>query len=233
MNKMRRTALIGLTLAALLMAGAPTAFAVTSAAPATWSVEDVLRAYVLEHYPWKTVEFHDLKLSAEAPKKAPVRVRVDDDPPGRTVFGLIFNDGSEIKAAVEVRAFESVVVARYPMSKGHILAEEDLYVTGMDTKRLQPGVVRDLESVIGKPLSRPVVVGRPLMEVMIVARGGALVKKGSRVIMVAKSGGLSVTDAGELKEEARVGTSVKVRNLGSDKVITGVLVNEDTVEVGF
>lgn len=228
---MKRMVCIGSILTALLMAA--TAFATTTDTSARWSAEDVLRAYVLEHYPWKTVEFHDLRLSAEAPETAPVRISVNDNPPGRAVFVLYFSDGSEIKAMVDVRAFESVVIARYPMSKGHMLAGEDLYLANMDTKRLQPGVVRDIESVIGRPLSRSIVVGKPLMEGMIEAHGGALVKKGRKVAMVANSGGLSVTDVGELKEEARVGTSVKVRNLGSDKVITGVLVNEDTVEVGF
>lgn len=198
-----------------------------------WSPEEVLRAYILSHYPWQDVQLINVKLNAAAPVEAPSRIAVENNPPGRTTFVLYFDNGPEIKASVEVRAIETVVLPRYPMLKGHVLEAADLYTTGIDIAKLQAGVVRDAKRAVGRQLARTIGPGKPLTEDMLGAASGEIVKKGSKVALVAMDDSLKVTVLGELKEEGYVGKTVKVRNLSSDKVVTGVLIDEDTVKVGF
>lgn len=198
-----------------------------------WSVEEVLRAYLLENYPWHDVEVQNVKLSAMAPAEAPSRIAVESETPGRASFVLYFEHAAELRATAEVRAFETVLIPRYPMSKGHLIAEDELYASSADVLKLPPGTIHDASQVIGKPLSRPIGAGRPLTDDMIGTPARDIVKRGCKVLIVASTDGLTVTAAGVLRENGKIGSTVKVQNLSSDRVITGVLVDGGTVKVVF
>ena len=60
-----------------------------------------------------------------------------------------------------------------------------------------------------------------------------LVKKGNTVKLVAEQGILSVTTYGKAKNDAVFGEMVKVENLKSKKIVTGVVMDAFTVNVLF
>jgi len=71
----------------------------------------------------------------------------------------------------------------------------------------------------------------PIVDSMVSDK--TLVKRGQRVVLVVESPDFNITAVGEIKENAYVGSYVKAMNLTSKKVITGLLIDENTVEVEF
>ncbi|MBZ0252787.1 MAG: flagellar basal body P-ring formation chaperone FlgA, partial [Candidatus Methylomirabilis sp.] len=60
-----------------------------------------------------------------------------------------------------------------------------------------------------------------------------LVRRGSMVNLVIESAQLSISTLGEVKQNASAGESVRVQNVGSGKVVVGVVVDAQTVKVRF
>jgi flagella basal body P-ring formation protein FlgA len=53
------------------------------------------------------------------------------------------------------------------------------------------------------------------------------------VTLLAVSASFSITTYGELKSDSAVGGHVKVLNLQSKKIVSGLLIDENTVKVDF
>lgn len=192
---------------------------------------ELLRQYLKDNYPWEEIELKDLRLSGEYPGTAPEVIVVEKAPPGRTVFRLRFEDGSTMKATARVSAFDRVVKTRRPFRKGHNLGRADVYETLMDVRRIPRGALKSFRSVVGKKLTRSVIANMPVVDRMV--SDSAVVKRGQKVVLVLRSEGFKIEVTGEMKSNSRVGSYVKAVNPVSKKVITGLLVDESTVEVEF
>lgn len=203
----------------------------TFASAASWDVGDVLKTYIMDHYPWAEVEVSDVQLSSEAPARPPASITVEKTPPGRSVFRLGFADGRTVMASATVKASDRVMMSRGAFRKGHTLTKEDVYATLMDSARIPKGTIRSESGVYGKTLTRSVVASVPLTDAMVSET--AVVKRGRRIVLYAEAPGFSVKTVGELKQDASVGGQVSVLNLRSKKTIMGQLVDADTVRVGF
>jgi len=194
-------------------------------------VEGALKSYLKDNFPWAEIVMSDLTFSAEPPGSLPERIIMERGPLGRAVFSLEFKGGREIKASANVKAFDWVVMSRRALRKGYSLHEGDVYLTMMEVVRIPKGAIRETGKVIGRQLTRSVIANMPLVDNMIAETPA--VKRGQRVILMVESPSFNITTVGETKENGRVGAYVKVVNLASKKVITGLLVNENTVRVEF
>ncbi|HET6514390.1 MAG TPA: flagellar basal body P-ring formation chaperone FlgA [Thermodesulfovibrionales bacterium] len=204
---------------------------VTSVCAGAQDISGLLKGYLKHNYPWAEVEINDLTLNSETPESIPQTIVVLKGPPGKTVFKLEFGNGREITATANVRAFDWIVLSRRAFRKESVLQKDDTYVTLMDVARIPKGALNNADAVVGKSLTRSIVANVPLDDSMISEK--STVKRGHKVILVAEAPGLNITAAGELKENTRVGDYVKAINLSSKKTVTGVLVDENTVRVGF
>lgn len=192
---------------------------------------DVLNEYLKEHYPWTEVEVSDLKVNGDTPPGAPLAVTVEKAPPGRTVFHIEYSHRRNLTVNALVKACDRIMISRNAFRKGHTLGKDDVYATCMDISRIPRGAVRDEDRVVGKPLTRSVVANMPLTDTMISET--PLVKRGHRILLLASGSGLTIKAPGEIKQDAMVGDYVKAMNLLSKKVITGLLIDENTVRVEF
>ena len=198
---------------------------------ASWDLEETLRTYIKDNFPWDEVEIQDIRFSGEMPDESPERIAVEKNPPGKTVFWLKFSDGNEATVTAEVKAFGNVVMNRRALKKGHYLDEGNLYVATMDVTRMPMGTIKDYRGIIGKPLTRSIIANTPIVDDMVEQR--TEIKRGHRVILLTNSPGLTITAVGELKEDGYIGEYVRVVNTSSKKIITGMLVDENTVKVEY
>lgn len=198
---------------------------------AQWNPADVIQEYLLENYPWDEIQIGPVDLSSPQPARMPEKITVEKMPLGKTVFRLGFGGGRYVLARTEVKAFDQVVMSRKPLRKGRTVRQGDVYETMMDVRRIQNGTFRDIGSVEGKALSRSVAANRPLRDTMVDAEDR--VQRGKSVVIVASSPGMKIRMLGALKENGRIGSFVKVVNISSRKVLTGLLVDADTVKVRF
>ncbi|MEW6720394.1 MAG: flagellar basal body P-ring formation chaperone FlgA [Thermodesulfobacteriota bacterium] len=211
---------------ALLAAAAPAA----AGAPVP-SPEAILKDYVLSQRPWSDVELRDLSLDARPPAELPRRISVRKGLPGKTVFAMEYGNGAVVTATADVEAFEEIVVTSRRLSRDRSLGEDDVYLARTEIGRVPQGALRDPEAAVGKVLNRSVGANVPLLSRHLA--GSKVVKRGRKVTLVAESGGVRIAAAGETREDARVDDSVRTVNLASKKIVTGILVDENTVRVDY
>lgn len=191
----------------------------------------ILRAHLMQRYPWPDIEMADLAISGKTYGGLPENIRIEKGPPGRTVFLLEFGNGERITATADVKAFDRIVLSRRPLRKGHHIDGDDIYESLMDIGRIPKGAVKDPGEIRGKTLARSVVANCPIVDVMV--NDAPVVKKGSRVVLTFESDGFIAKTAGELRESSSVGSHVKAVNITSKKTVTGTLMDEKTVRVDY
>jgi flagella basal body P-ring formation protein FlgA len=202
-----------------------------SAPTASWSPESTLHSYILQHYPWAEADISELQLSATPPSYSPSSITVEKAPPGRARFRLEFKGGTSVMATAFIKVFDHVVMSRSAFPRGYVLKQDDVYSTLMESGRIPRGAIRVDDQAVGKPLYRSIVPNMPLTSALISET--PLVKRGRKVVLYAASPTFSVKTEGELINDAAVGDYVKTVNLMSKKVITGLLVDENTVRVEY
>ena len=197
----------------------------------SWSPEATLKAYLKENYPWAEIDIDDLLIGNKLPDEQPVKVVTEKGPPGKTVFTMEFRTGSKITATANVKAFDWAIMSGRAFRKGHYLQKDDVFMKLIDITRIPKGAIRNSEQVIGKPLTRSIVANALIVDTMV--SDIPTVKRGHRVTLIVEAPSFIITTRGEIRENACVGSSVKVINLVSKKVISGLLMDENTVRVEF
>jgi flagella basal body P-ring formation protein FlgA len=144
-------------------------------------------------------------------------------------------DGKPVRSltvTVEVEVQVEAVAPVRPIATDEVLAAEDLAVVMV---RLPEGrradFVRRVEDAAGRRAVRPLPPHRP-----IGTAGLALpyaVRKGERVVIEARRGGLTIRAAGLTKAAGVVGQTVAVTNLDSGKPLQATVRGPGLVEVGF
>jgi flagella basal body P-ring formation protein FlgA len=198
---------------------------------ASLNIKDVLKEYTKSHFPWADIEIDDLIMSKEVSNELPVSIGVEKGPPGKTIFTMEFKNGTIVKATANVKAFDEVVFSGRAFRKGHHLQKEDCYVKLMDITRIPRGAVKNNDQVIGKILTRSIIANVPIVDYMV--SDTPVIKRGRKVMLIVESPSFIITTIGEVKENAYIGGNVKAINLASKRVVSGLLVDENTVKVEF
>ncbi|MDH4100408.1 MAG: flagellar basal body P-ring formation chaperone FlgA [Nitrospirota bacterium] len=137
----------------------------------------------------------------------------------------------KVWAKVSVSFMEDVVVLSEPVKRGEVITEEMVTVEQRDTLRLKNSVLRDTGEVVGKNATRNLQAGdmlaRNAVELPLV------IKRGSRVTVVAENNGFRVSILAEAMENGAKGDTIKVKNLDSRKIIQAEVVDESTARALF
>lgn len=197
----------------------------------TENIEETLKSYLKENYPWAEIEIKDLSFNDQIPQGEVSQIYIDKRPPGRSLFTIQYKNGEKLLVTANIKAFDWVVMSRRPQGKGYVLNEDDLYKTLMDVAKIPRAAIREVDEALGKTLRRSVMANSPLTKEMLAE--GVAVKKGSKVMIIAESPSFVITTTGELRENGYVGSHVKAFNLSSKKTIKGILIDENTLKVEF
>ena len=151
--------------------------------------------------------------------------------PGTPAATLRFrgDDGRLRSLAVRLAWSQNVLVAARTIQRNVPITPTDLMVRSMKIGR--PGVYAvDAAQVVGH-LSRKVLKqGEPIPLELL--SGPTMLKKGRKVRILARYGGLTAAAEGVLLEDGKPGDLVKVRRSDNKKVVlSAYIVNENTVEV--
>lgn len=230
-KKMEKIFKISSKVAYTIIASAVTVMLLSSFCLAeSYNLNSILKTYLKKNYPWSEIEISELSTN-ESISEMPVRILVEKQPPGRSLFILELENGKRIQVTANIKAYDWVVIASKSLRKGQHLEQTDVYSTLIDVTKIPRGAITRLENAVGKQLDRSVNANMPLIDVMVKDR--TLVKKGQMVFLVVESPKFTIRTTGEVRANAYVGGQVKVVNLASKKIISGVLVDENTVKVEF
>lgn len=122
-----------------------------------------------------------------------------------------------------------VVALRSELPRRHIIRESDLMIMQRDIYSLRDGYTTHLDNIVGQELKRALRAGDVVYSFHLQAPD--IVKKGDRVTLIAKRGGLSVMSHGIAMASASKGERVRVENQRSARIIQGKVIGPGTVEI--
>jgi len=150
---------------------------------------------------------------------------------GRGVVGVRCTGSSPWKLYVPVRisTFNQVVVSRRPLVRGKVLDARDVTLRERDTSGLHKAYYSEVDAVVGLSSKRAIDRGAVLHSGLL--KRARLVKRGSRVEIVARLDGLDVRMRGEALADGGRGDRIRVKNLSSGRVVTGTVTDSGLVQI--
>lgn len=180
-------------------------------------------------------------LEPAEPVKIPsgvVEVRVapsSDEGLGRRLFHLtVIANGklwTTIDALTDVAAMVDVVVPNRFLKSEELVDAEDLTTARIRINDLKHPYLTDREEAIGKSAARPLQADTPLRATFL--KKPFMVRKGDRVMIEARRGGLSIQTSGVTKSSGQVGQSIMVANTDSGRELRAKVVAPGLVQVEF
>lgn len=144
------------------------------------------------------------------------------------VDGKVWNT---MDVLVDLAAQVDVVVPNRVLKADEIIEGDDLTMARVVTYDLKHSFLTDPEMVQGKSAARPLQPNIPLRQSFL--KAPILVKKGDRVMIEAKRGGLSIQTSGITKGSGQVGQTVMVANLESGRELRAKIIAPGLVQVDF
>lgn len=132
---------------------------------------------------------------------------------------------------VSIRRFDKVVVLDRPVEPGALLGSEDVRLEEREIGHLASGYFTDPGQVVGKKMRRSLGVGQPVSRLAVTSP--RLLRRGDRVMFLARAQGLEVRMEGEMLSDGAAGDRVRVRNLRSNRVVEGKLDPDGTVIISM
>jgi len=159
----------------------------------------------------------------------------NDERLGRRMFQLAVNVNKKSWNTVEVLADVAAMIDALAPNRSlkfdEIIDGQDVKTVRMRTHQLSHPFITDREEVIGKSAARPLPADVPFRAGFL--KAPVLIKKGDRVMIEAKRGGLSIQAYGVTKSSGRVGQTVMVSNLDSGRELQAKIVGPGLVQVEF
>lgn len=154
------------------------------------------------------------------------------EPGARMTVGIRCPQPSwRIYVPVTVSSEAEILVARRALARGSRVLPTDVGLELRQVAGFANQYVADTAVLEGHSLRQAVSPGMPLTRALLV--GEALVKRGQRVALVARAGGIEVQASGEALADALPDGRVRVRNLDTQRILEGRVEGRDRVVVGL
>ena len=136
-----------------------------------------------------------------------------------------------LRVDAKVGVYQDVVKTVNSIQRGNVISESDVIIERTRSEKIFKNVATQLDKVIGKAAKKNIQIGkiikfRDIKEV-------PTIKRGSRVMIVAKRGTMRITAPGAVREDGYKNSVVQVVNLETKKLIYAEVINANTVEVKF
>jgi len=128
-----------------------------------------------------------------------------------------------------VSRFEAVVTAARTLPRGTRLAADDLRFRERNLSDLISGYFTEKEAITGQIVTRTIRAGAPLSPNLLEAP--SVVRRGERVAILAREGGLEVRMSGRALEDGAKGELIRVKNRSSGREVEAVVVEPGVVQV--
>ena len=127
-----------------------------------------------------------------------------------------------------VNRYEQVAVATRALAAGELLTADSISFERRDIGRMPPGYFTNPDKLLGLTVKRQLAPGTAITDSMLAKP--VLIRRGQTVTIVAKIGGIEVNAPGIALQSGSESQFIRVKNAGSNKIITGQIVDETTVQ---
>ncbi|HAW49463.1 TPA: flagella basal body P-ring formation protein FlgA [bacterium] len=133
-----------------------------------------------------------------------------------------------MKVNFGTKRYCDVVVSLREIRPGEIMKKDDLRIENMEiTKNI--GYIEDLEKVIGKEAIRTILKGEAIK--VSYFREPFCIKFGDNINIIKKGKGFYVQTVGKALSSGYAGKKIPVKNISSNKIVQGIVIDSNTVEV--
>jgi flagella basal body P-ring formation protein FlgA len=136
-----------------------------------------------------------------------------------------------IDAVADVSAFIDAVVPTRVIQIDSVIEAEDVAVHRVKLMDLDHQLITNTKDVIGKSAARPLQTNNPIRLGMV--KKPYVVRKGDRVSIEARHGGLSIQVVGLAKSSGELGQTATVANVDSGKELRAKIVGPGAVRVEY
>ncbi|MEZ6119276.1 MAG: flagellar basal body P-ring formation chaperone FlgA [Pirellulaceae bacterium] len=142
-----------------------------------------------------------------------------------------------VNATVQARIERTFVMTRRPIEKDQLIQADDLREETRLVTQLTDG--NSLEDFVGRTLNRAMPAGLEMRTTYLASKpeatlGPVVVKRRDVVRIVAKKGKLTViVNNGECMQDGRMGDLIRVKNVSTNKILVGQVVNGREVHIRF
>lgn len=136
-----------------------------------------------------------------------------------------------IYLSAKVSLMKQVLVASRALTRGSAITKKDLQLKARDITRLHQGFLEEPAEALGKTLKRGLRKGKVITPRLIAAP--LMVKKGSRITILADTPGIKVRMAGKALASGTMGDRIRVRNQGSKRELEAIVTAPGVVKVLF
>ncbi|MEW6246971.1 MAG: flagellar basal body P-ring formation chaperone FlgA [Nitrospirota bacterium] len=154
---------------------------------------------------------------------------------GRRLFRVLMRangrDAGTVEALADIAAYADVVAAKRLIKPDELIEADDLTLTRVKLVDLKHNFAVDMNDVIGKSAAIPIQAQSPVR--LSVLRKAYVVRRGDRVTIEAKGGGLYIHTVGVSRSAGQLGQYVSVANLDSGREIKAKVVAPGVVRVDY
>jgi flagella basal body P-ring formation protein FlgA len=238
----RRVCIILGSLSCFLFWGLTAASGSSAAILREGAVRKIVAEHIQRHMPWEREDMRLTFLSGCSDIAVPapaytydVQERSNEPYIGDSVVILkLYNGGVFLlERPVHVRmevAFDILVSSR-ALPVDTVIGSDDVRVIKRWLTREPLRSIATLEEALGKRVASSIRPNHEITRTML--REVPLVKKGRVVKMVLNNGAINITTLGQIQEDGGMGSSVRVKNISSQRIVYARVVGESLVQVDF
>jgi flagella basal body P-ring formation protein FlgA len=126
-----------------------------------------------------------------------------------------------LRVPVKIQHLKPVAVSTTLLSKGHVVAANDVNVSKQDVSLISDGYYQDPEQIIGLVVQRTIPAGNIIRQNMVKER--VVIRRGELVRMVIQASGFSVEGSGVALTDGIKGQMIRVKNTRSNKIVEAVV----------
>jgi flagella basal body P-ring formation protein FlgA len=192
----------------------------------TLALKQDVAKFLATHYAQEQHERLDIKVG-----NLDNRLRLEPCPES-IIFNLQDPTGLGGSVSVHVPAqvliYRHIPVAARTIARGEYLNETHLTNNLINVSSIRQGYALSPEHILGKEAKRNIGQGEPFKTSSLDAP--TAIKRGETVTLQAKAGGIKVMSSGIALADGRVGQKIRVRNSSSERIVTGVVLNQGLVQ---
>lgn len=202
-------------------------------------IEDTILAALLDQgaEPDMEIELTNRLARLYVPGNVAAVVGIDDiayDPRTRRFSALISAPEGDpraqrIRVTGSLQQVREIPVAAHPIGRGQVIKKADLRFIRVRTSQLRQDTVLDADALIGMSPKRGLRPGFSIRNADV--QRPLLVKKGSRVTVSLKYGGMRLSIQGKALDSGAKGEVINIQNLKSRKVVEATVTGTGTVRV--
>jgi len=151
------------------------------------------------------------------------------DPRSATIRALVSSEGRILEVRAKAEILVDVPVPTRRILPGEVIGEDDLTSIQMPMDRLNDTVATSRDALIGLASRRQLSAGRLIQNTSVGTP--VVVQRNKPVSLIYEDGSLQLMARGRALQDGGVGDSVRVMNIASNIVVTGMITGPQTVSV--